>query len=152
MNVGNIMKIPRQMHQFADEHTFIIVAGKQEALMYHAHDGEISLVDSVKIPRPHYSDNEGLSKARSHNGGSIRSSTFKEIRDQEIISDFIRELKKHMEKVRAEMYSEVVVVASPKTKNEIAQALPDRLKRKVTSIIEGQYYRESPIRIIEKTF
>ncbi|MCC2630636.1 MAG: hypothetical protein K0S38_445 [Candidatus Paceibacter sp.] len=146
------MKIPHQVHQFAEEHAFIIVAGKQDALMYHAYNGEINLVDSLKIPRPHYSDNEGRSKARSQNGGSIRSGTSTEIRDQEIISDFIRELKKHMHSVRAEMYSEVAVLAPAKTKNRIVEAMPDHIQRKVQKVVEGNYNRESPIQIIQKLY
>jgi hypothetical protein len=146
------MKIPHQLPQFAASHTFIIVAGKQDAHMYHAGDGEIYLIDSIKIPRPHYSDNEGRSKARSHNGGSIRSGTATEVRDQEIISDFIRELKHHVHKVRSDMYAEVAVLAPSKTKNEIVNALPDQLKRKVTNVIEGNYGHATPLEVIQKLY
>jgi hypothetical protein len=144
------MKIPQQLHQFAAEHSFIIVAGKQDALFYHAHDGVINLTNSIKIPRPHYSDNEGRSKARSQNGGSIRSGTATEFRDQEVISDFIHELKKHMAKVRSDMYSNVYILAPSKTKNRIAQALPDGFKRKMNDIIEGNFYYATPLDVVKK--
>src|SRR4051812_3363015 len=117
------MKIPHQLYQFAEKHSLLIVAGKQSALIYHAHDGIINLKDSIKIPKAQYSDNEGLSKARSQNGGNIRSGTVEKGRDQEVISDFIKELKSHMENVRVEMYSEAYIMAPGKTKNEILEAL-----------------------------
>ena len=144
------MKIPHQLYQFEDVSTFIIVAGKQDAHLYQAHQGEIKLLDVLKISKAHYSDNEGLSKARSSNGGGIRAATVEKSRDQEVISEFIKELKVHMEKVRADMYAEVFVMAPAKTKNEIVNNLPQPFRKKLKNVITGNYGQARPLDIVKK--
>lgn len=146
------MRIPHQTHQFAQEHALLLVAGKQDALLYDAHDGALILIDSLRIARPQYSDNEGHFKARSQGAGAIRSGSVREVRDQEIISEFIRELKDHLSRVRAEAYSTVYVTAPSKSKNEVIKALPSALKSKLKTVVEGNYNHTNPLKIIDKIF
>ena len=92
------MKIPRQFKQFHDEPALIIVAGRQDALLYSANNGMIDRVDAVKIPTPHYSDREGAFQTR-RKGMIVRSGAPRELRDRDIIRDFIHELGKRMKKL-----------------------------------------------------
>jgi hypothetical protein len=144
------MKIPQQYNQFTGKRALILVAGKQDEVMYEAADGEINQIDALKVTRPHYSDNEGRSKARSHNGGSIRSSTSTEIRDQDTIKDFMKELKLHMQKVHAELYDEVHILAPQKSRNTIIDNLPSQVKNKVRQVIDGNYTHSGPLEAIKK--
>lgn len=143
------MKIPRQLSQFAGEHVLVVVAGKQQALLYSAHDGYINLIDSLFIPRPHYSDHEGEFKTRSQNG-TMRSGSANELRDQDIISEFMRELKKHFKHIESEKYSGVYVLAPSKTKNTIVQHMPKTLENRLRGVVLGNYHHASPLDVIRK--
>jgi hypothetical protein len=145
------MKIPHHIHQFVEGRALIVVAGKQNSHIYEAHDGEINLIDTVKVERTDHFTAGGFNKARSQ-GGMTRSGPVREVQDQIVVSDFIKELKKHLTKVRTDMYSEVFILAPGKSKNAIVEAMTDSMQKKVKEVIEGNYNHSSPLEIIQKIY
>lgn len=143
------MKIPNQIHQFEGKRALIMVAGKQDALFYEAHDGVIEEIDSLKLPHSSFFNDGPFYKARSQ-GGMTRSGPVREVQDQKVVSDFIRELKKHMDKVRADIYSDVYVMAPAKSKTALVQAMPDSLRKKVIRVFPGNFFNKNPLDIIQK--
>ncbi len=147
--VINYMKIPNQFHQFDGAHSLIVVAGKQDARIFDAHDGIVDELASVKLNHSDFFNDGPFYKAHSQ-GGMTRSGPVREVQDQQVVSQFIKELKKHLDKVRADVYSEVHVLAPSKSKNEIVKAMSSDLKSKVASVTEGNYCNESIVDIVRK--
>lgn len=141
------MKIPRELPQFKDETAFIIVAGKQDAAFYTASNGTIERTDAFKIPRPTYSDNEGIYRTKGR-GVATSSGSAKELQDDNVINDFLREFKKRIKKVSD--FSSLYVFAPQQTKNKIKALLPNQWDKKVAAVIEGNYYFRHPTFILKK--
>lgn len=143
------MKIPQQFNQFEGVRVLIMVAGKQGAMLYEAHDGVMDEIDSLMLSHDSFFNDGPFYKARSQ-GGMSRSGPVREVQDQKVVSDFIRELKKHMDKVRADMYSDVYVMAPAKSKNAVVQAMPESIRRKITKVFPGNFFNKTPLDILHK--
>jgi hypothetical protein len=59
-------KISEKLYQFKDEIAMVIVAAKQEGRIYRASNGEIELLEEFRIPKPVFSDDEGLPEEGGH--------------------------------------------------------------------------------------
>lgn len=140
------MKIPKHLPQFARTSALLIVAGKQDAALYTVSDGIIERIDAFKIPKPRYSDKEGRFGVRAK-GGSVTGGVL-ELRDEDIIRDFIRELKSRLKSAPAFEY--LYIFAPADTKNKIAAALPKNWKGKISGTIVGNYYYRPPLFVLEK--
>lgn len=143
------MKIPRAYNQFEGKHALIMVAGKQGARLYDVHDGKLEEVDSLKLSHASFYNDGPFYKARSQ-GGTSRSGPVREVQDQKMVSDFIKELKKHMDNVRADIYSDVYIMAPAKSKNAVVQSLPTPLRKKITKIFPGNFFNKTPLDILHK--
>lgn len=141
------MKIPRDLPQFDDGKTCIIIAGRQDAILYTAENGVISRLLNFKIPRPHYSDREGEFKTRGR-GITISSGAVKELKKHDIIRDFIREFKQRIKRVPECV--RIYIFAPADTKKKIVPALPKAWQKKVEKVIAGNYYYLHPLRVISK--
>ncbi len=141
------MKIPRNLPQFEADTTLIIVAGRQDAVFYKVARGIIDRLDVFKIPRPHYSDNEGDFRM-SGKGVFISSGGVQEPKNEKIIKDFIHELKQRIKKIKE--CERIYIFAPSKTKNRIQSALPIVWQKRVVKIIAGNYYYHPPLSILKK--
>ena len=140
------MKIPKHLPQFAGASAFLIVSGKQDAALYRVHDGTIERTDAFKIPRPRYSDKEGRFGVRGKSG-QVTGGVL-ELRDEDIIRDFLKELKVRLKSAPAFDY--LYIFAPQSTKNKITKALPKEWHGKISATIVGNYYYRHPMVILEK--
>ncbi|MBX4198089.1 hypothetical protein KW782_02015 [Candidatus Parcubacteria bacterium] len=142
------MKISKALPQFEEEPSLFVVTGKQDAAFYKAYDGTIEQIGEIKIPTPHYSDREGHYRMKA--GGAVPSTGGYERRDDVVIRDFIHELKSHLKSMHASDYSKMYVFTPSKVKNTIAEAVPGHLRRKTAAVIEGNYFKSSPLELLQK--
>ncbi|MBA3550589.1 hypothetical protein H0W32_00015 [Patescibacteria group bacterium] len=141
------MKISNKYSQFINKEALLITAGRQDAKFYQIKEGRIEEVLSIKIPRPKYSDNEGLFQKSVH--GRMQSGSIEINNKEPIIRDFLSELEKRSKEVKGQ-FSDIYIFAPSNTKNKIEKALPASWKKKINSITEGNYYSKSPIFLIDK--
>src|SRR3989344_4949548 len=146
----DILHIPKKFSQFNDDPALLVVVGKQEAIFYKAINGEITRLDLFKIPRPKYSDREGYFKIRSH-GKEIRTGSDQEFRDDSIIMDFSKNLKKQLKMIIRKMhFSEVYLFAPNYLKNVVMKVFRNIFSGKVAKYIEGNYFKFSPLDLLLK--
>jgi len=141
------MKISRELPQFNDVETYIVVAGFQEAEFYRAFKGDIEKIYEFYIPAPKYSDREGffeISGREFYGSGSVYEAKKQKIRD-EFCQDFVREIK------RLKLSSEkAVFIFAPKyflsfIGNEIRG-----LRKNLKYAFPGNYFRKHPFFLIQK--
>lgn len=142
------MRIPQQLPQFKSEQTLIIVAGKQDAIFYKTENGFLEKIDIFKIPKPHYSDNEGYFIRRGR-GVVMSSGAPRELDDRDIIRDFIHELKTRFKKIIFTP-TKIYLFAPGRTKNVIRGALPAYWKKKLVSVVDGNYFYRHPLYFLRK--
>jgi hypothetical protein len=142
------MKISKSLPQFEKEPSLFLVTGKQDAAFYKAYDGMIEHIASIKVPTPRYSDREGLYRQKGR-GEMVTSGGF-ERRDDIVIRDFIHELKFHLKAMHGNDYAKMYVFTPSNVKNTILRAMPSYLRRKTAAVIEGNYYKSSPIDLLHK--
>ncbi|HEU0085990.1 MAG TPA: hypothetical protein VFQ59_03485 [Candidatus Paceibacterota bacterium] len=140
------MKIPSRFPQFKGETTIIIVSGQQNAVFYKVLNGIIERLDIFKIPRRHYSDNEGRFKVRGR-GKTIRAGGTLEPKDDAVVNDFIREFKNRIKNIPE--FARLYLLAPATTKNKIKSILPKSWQNKIQDVIEGNYYYRHPLFIVE---
>lgn len=141
------MKISNKYTHFNNKNALLIAAGKQDAKLYQVKDGGVEEVLSIKIPRPKYSDNEGIFQKSIH--GRVSSGSVEIHNDEPIIRDFLSELEKRAKEVKG-TFTDVYIFAPSNTKNKIEKVLPASWKKKINSITEGNYYSKSPTFLINK--
>jgi hypothetical protein len=144
------MKIPKEFPQFKDEKALIVVAGKQEALIYQAKDGVLERIDEIKVETPHYSDHEGEFRRRGK-AGIQQSGASRELRDRDIIRDFIHEMQRHIKGIPVD-FSKLYIMVPETLKRIIPNALPTAWKQKVRRVITGNYhhFRNRPLMFVGK--
>jgi len=140
------MKIPQNLNQFKREPALLIVTGRQEAVLYRAHDGKLDKLDSFRTEKPHYSDREGEFKQRG-GGVTITTGSVLEIDDKDIIRDFLQEFSQHIKKIPK--FKIAFVFAPGQIKNKLVKALPADWQKKVRETIVGSYYRYHPLKLLE---
>jgi hypothetical protein len=140
------MKIPKQLAHFKNIDTLLLVSGKQEMVIYIIAGDEIREEKHFKVENPTYSDNEGHFKVRS-NGKVVLSGNVREVDDRQTIVEFKNEFKTNLKKITKD-FDKVFISAPAKTKNEIVELLPPKIKKKVVEIIVGNYCSVSPLEVL----
>jgi hypothetical protein len=143
------MKIPKNL-QFEDGEALLIVSGKQGAAFYHIRGECIELIDSFKVSKPEYTDFEGEFKVRGR-GLTISSGSIKETDDESLIRSFLRELKKHLGRLKLHI-QKIYLFAPPQTKNKIKEAMRPENRNKVEKVVSGNFSRFHPIDLLERVY
>jgi hypothetical protein len=143
------MQIPGKLPQFESERALLLVAGKQDAVLYEAREGRVEKLLDIRVPKPHYSDDEGHFKVRV-GGKTIRSGSVKEIRDEDIIRDFLHALKEEIRPLMHQEFTHLFLFAPAKTKNRIREELPHHWQQAIAEVIEGNFYYRNPLYLLER--
>lgn len=145
------MKITKKLHQFKDEKALIIITGAREADFHIASDGEIDKVDSFKLDKIHFSDNEGFF-GRSGNGGKVASSgSVREPMKEEYRKEFLKELKSHIKELQSKNKITSVYLFTPDYLINISkESMTKEMQKKIKFTAKGNYYHEHPFKLIEK--
>ena len=141
------MKLSHNFSQFEKKNVLLIATGKQDAVFYHSKEGEVNKVLSFQIPKPKYSDNEGIFQKSMH--GRMQSGSVEISNDAPIVRDFLHELTKRAKTIKAD-FSEIYIFAPKNTKNKISDALPYEWRQKINQIMEGNYYNKPATFLLEK--
>ena len=150
------MKIRNNLVQFNDKDALIVATGKQDAIFYTAHNGEIFQVESFQVDKPTYADIEGHFETRAKTGtqgqtmraGSPYDPTDK---NEKAVSDFLKELEKEFESVsRHHSISHLYLFAPSHLKNDVYNCIPHSIDDAETLLIEGNHYDTHPFKLLEK--
>ena len=139
------MKIPNHLSKFNDKNILLIVAGKQDAALYHVHEGMIDELDKFVTEKPHYSDNEG----KSSTAGDIHGGAVNNDKDENIIRDFIHELDKKLKALSPD-FNEIYLLAPGSSHHKIKDSLPKAWQERVSVELQGNYFHGTPIDILER--
>lgn len=143
------MKIPEEYPQFNEHAALLVVTGAQEADFYFAHDGAIEKVDSFKIEKPHYSDDEGFSETRS-GGQVLASGSAKEGVKEKILADFLHEFKIHSKDAYMKHMPDDLYVFTPAyVVHYVTEALLADAERRIVHVFRGNYYDKHPTELLE---
>jgi hypothetical protein len=142
------VKIPQDLPQFSRQAALILALGWQEAVLYHAVNGRIELVEKLKEARPAYSDKEGHFKTRSH-GKVIRSGAPRELPKEIAARDLWHRLVAVLKKQRGDGAS-LLVSCPPQHKNYILAKLPSRWRGRLAALVPGNITHWHPLEIIKR--
>lgn len=146
------MHIPEHLPQFESHRALLVVASKQTAQLYRAHDREIAAAASCTVDTPHFSDNEGFSTygGRKNKPGSM-SGFVREIRDEQIIAPFIKQLCETLDRmISTARVDEIYLFVPQQMRRQIKHALTHPVSAKIKKIIAGNFVKFSPIELLEK--
>lgn len=107
-------------------------------------------LEEFKIERPKYSDNEGFSTHGPRGApGSVSGST-REIRAQEIIVPFLKQLRTDVQKIlQTHRITDIYVFAPSYLARKVLGSLSENAQRLVRGEIRGNYTHEQPLKLLE---
>lgn len=142
------MFISSQLPQFSDGKALLIVAGKQGADFYMAHQGIIKKTRSFRIDKPTYSERAGARVRGRSSVGSLDS-----INKDKTIANFS---KKFNETCRALAGREngsieyVYLFASPSIITQVRECVARFFRREPAQIVNGNFNRLHPFDLLKK--
>jgi hypothetical protein len=143
------MKLSQKHSHLKDKNILLIAAGKQGAVLYKASHGSLEKVFSLQIPKPKYSDNEGIFQKSVH--GTVWNGSVEIHNDEPIVRDFLKELKNRMKEIKEENpFTDIYIFAPSNTKNKVGKILPKQWQQKITAVMEGNYYAKEPAFLLDK--
>jgi len=144
------MQIPNTFKIKNSEHILLLITGKQEASFHKVFNGEMTTLNSFKVDKPHYSDNEGHFKTRA-DGRVIRSGSPRELDDDLVIADFLKKLEKYIKTdIDTDDYSQIYLTVPGHLKNIIVDSLPPKITDKIHHEILGNFFNEEPLGVLER--
>jgi hypothetical protein len=142
------MQIPRELPQFDDHKTLIVVSGAQEGILHVAHNGVVEEYARARAPEHDYSDNEGHFKTRG--GGEtlystqIRNENEAQIKERE----YFTELKGHIDRAIKEEQIERIYFYIP---SHVKHYVTKKFGTIVPEIIaEGNYVHQHLTELLKK--
>jgi hypothetical protein len=146
------MKISKKLLQFTDEKAILAVTGKQEAIFYRAHNGEIEKINEIKIESPKYSDKEGFFKTRMKGAGVIRAGSVLKPKKWKVINEFNRKFLSELKKIfKIEKNIISLYLFSPPYAHKIIEnEIPPTIRKHLKILIKGDYCHKLPFEILEK--
>lgn len=143
------MQISENLPQFEETPTLIIVAAKQSADLYLAHDGHLEDLDSIEIDNPQYSDREGHFKRRSK-GETLGSGAVYEENKELVKKDFYNALNDSLKNITStHNYHEVVLLSPPQNANETKDKLPKEIQNIISLEVNGNYTGQHATKVLE---
>jgi hypothetical protein len=146
------MQIDKNLPQFVNEHALIVVAAKQSAELYAAHNGEIEQLDTFTIERPKPDDVEGHFEQSGH-GKTIRAGSSYDPNkyDEKAQSQFLHELGTHLDAVTHEHARDAVYLFVPEhLKNSVQEALPKDIASQIQHIYSGNLTKQHAFELLKR--
>ena len=144
------MKIKKELPQFENNPSLLIVLGRQSAEFYLAKNGLIDKKNEINIETPRYSDREGRFEMRGQ-GQTYSSGAVYEDNKGEIRNRFLNKLKETTEQLNKETKIETVFIFSPDYNLKLAQDhLPQALQEKVRFTFDGNFKKTHPLKLLER--
>lgn len=144
------MQISESLPQFDEASTLILVASKQAADIYIAHEGTIEKISEIRVEKPTYSDREGHFKRRA-GGKTLGSGGVYEEKDKKTKADFYNELEDALNKTLTNhTIEEVIVLSSPQDYPATKEHLPAKIQKAIIAEIDGNYVGDHPDDILSR--
>lgn len=145
------MLIRNDLPQFRDEPALIVVTGREAAEFYHAQDGEIEQLESVRVEMPEPDERPGHFEEGSHGKTWSAGTAFdpKEPK-REARRRLVRALPEHIKDISGESdYGHVYIFTPDYMHKEIEDALPKKLSKKLEHVFYGNYTKHMPLDLLE---
>lgn len=145
------MKIPAQHHQFKERNTFLIVSGKQEAVIYQAVDGSLDEFSRLKIEAPATNDKPGVTKLRSHGKDLQEGMALEDKQSQQevkALKKFLKDLSQEIKKLEPQA-TEVYLFVPQYLENVIMEVMTPPLRAEVRSIFYGNHIKDHPLDLVK---
>jgi hypothetical protein len=154
------MQIPKELPQFDQENTLLIVTGRLQGLFYFVNQGKIKKIKSFEFPNPktQYTDEEGHFATRSGGGkrpGEKVSGSVLEPKKQRLRQELYRKFQNNLKQIIKDHKIERIYIFAPEfllkqLKAEAKEILPNKLKKKIIFSFAGNYTNYTPLELLKK--
>ena len=143
------IQIPKELPQFEDEKTLIIVCGGLEARAFMGNSGVLSEIFHVRAPEIHYSDKE--TRFTTNTGGrDLGMGGIVEPVEEKEETNFFIELKNSMkEAVEGHLPEKIYVLAPEYAVSKTIKSLPVSLQINAVIAARGNYLDKHPTEILK---
>lgn len=144
------MEITNTLPQFIDKKVLFAVLGKQAGVLYFLSNGVVEELETHEQPSATYTDREGQF-FRGGRGTTYGSGSPHEDKDDTTRAQFQKDIAKEIQDALQKSEADTLYVFCPEhLKNEVLEALPAAVSKKVQDVITGNFVHEHPFKLIER--
>lgn len=142
------MHIRKGLPQFEGSSTLLVVMGTHHGIIYYALDGDVELLEEVRIDTPTYSDKEGLFM-RAGNGMMYSVGAVLESKEKTAVGKFSRELAAMIEEIaKYKEIEKICLFAAPEMKSFIKKDWKAGIAEKIACWFDGNYTALTPMKLV----
>lgn len=139
------MQIPQSLPQFLDSEALIIVAAKENGIIYRIKDGEVQKIETLEKPLPTYSDDEGYFFSAAGGGAPKERDDIDEYKKA-----FDRTVAAELDSLIGQESARVLYVFEPEhLKGRIIAELQKHPHVSVHTVRYGNYVHEDPLQLLK---
>ena len=143
------MRLSKNLPQFKNKPTLIVVSAWQSGRVFYALDGEIAEIDKLVVPDHKYSDKEGFFATRVRNGISTSGSVL-EKKKYHIRNEFLSQFIKRVGKLSDEFNIKDIYLFTPsRGVNDLNKKFSASMRKMVRGCYLGNYIKHGPSRLVE---
>lgn len=143
------LSIQAQLPQFPGPPALVVASGRQTAVIYLAHQGQIREIDRYQEETPVYSDREGSFK-KSGQGRDLAQGSVYENKKDYIEDRYKQALSARLKKILHKYDNAVIYFFCPKyISASIMASLPQNGVKKIAFCIDGNYHQEHPFELLK---
>ena len=143
------MKVSSNFPILQQQNALLVTAGRQVAKIYRLRNGEIKKRETVEIKSPKYTDREGRFEYRGPRGRLHGSGSVYEKKNEYVHKKFLALLVGEMKKPRRP-YDGIYLFAPLFTLDQIEQALPKSISKKIKRKFSGNFTKHLPLELLKK--
>ncbi len=140
------MKIKQELPQFKNKFAYILVSGKEHAIIYLANDGLIKKIDEIKIKKDKYSDREGHFKRSGGNKVISSGAVYEDVDKEKRLKEFTEEISNKFKRFKKIDY--IYCYYPAYMKNRLKKILNDYNVKQFFFL--GNYTDFHPFKLLEK--
>jgi hypothetical protein len=143
------MKIKSGLNQFNNESVLLAVTGDYQAKFFVAGEGEINLAVEIKPEAPEHRDNEGFFGGKKGGSKGRMGSPSHEVQKEYLFKKFAVKFKEAVTQLEQKNLP-IYLFAPSMIHNQLAEALPKALAKRIIMNIPGNFLQLKPFDLIEK--
>ncbi len=145
------MRIEKNLPQFKNQRSLIVVSGRQEAILYLVENGKIWEKQKIQVEDPGYTDKEGFFKTSTKLEGTMKAgSIYKENISYHLTKEFLNKFQEEVKNILVKSKEKGIYLFCPDyMKKEVLKKIPKNFKGMVYMTKLGNYTNSHPFDLLE---
>ncbi len=145
------MRIHADLPKFEDEKILILVLSRQNAQFFIVKNGDIKMKDEIHVEKQRFAEKNSPLRRIKRKRRMMKAGALREKEKENLKNDLIRKFKEYFEFIISENnFDDVYLISSPHVIGEVPKIIKEVYKKEPKKVIEGNFTKAHPFKLIEK--